>query len=433
MKARKMVGWIMSTLWVLFVSFGSYKLMFGGMGLSLEGKIDDCCTDFRDIDTINDKIHPVLLKLVETSFFRRFKVDLQAKCPFWALNEICKNPKSCGVCYCDEKDIPLNWKQEDQKIFERGRISPAVTEFYQEKADEVGTDHWGLSEPDTNRSVYVDLVKNVESYTGYQGQSVWAAIYRDNCFKGSDCLEERLLTRAISGMHASVSTHLCEHYNDFILNETYPHMSMYFERVGGYPDRLKNLYFAFTILLRGLNIASEHLKTYNFSTGNFMEDVSTSKLVQELLVLSQNHADVPFDESLLFRDQSKLEVKKQLQGYFKNITRIMNCVDCEKCRTYGKLQIAGLGTSLKLIFDESSKKKVSLSRNEIIALVNTMTKWSTSIKLIEKMYQRINDRNFESIRLCTLFFVLILALAKIMLIAHLRTVQAFKKRVSGVQ
>src|SRR3990167_5061150 len=119
MKARKMVGWIMSTLWVLFVSFGSYKLMFGGMGLSLEGKIDDCCTDFRDIDTINDKIHPVLLKLVETSFFRRFKVDLQAKCPFWALNEICKNPKSCGVCYCDEKDIPLNWKQEDQKIFER--------------------------------------------------------------------------------------------------------------------------------------------------------------------------------------------------------------------------------------------------------------------------------------------------------------------------
>ncbi len=35
---------------------------------------------------------------------------------------------------------------------------------------------------------------------------------------------------------------------------------------------------------------------------------------------------------------------------FRNVSRIMDCVSCEKCRLWGKIQITGLGTALKVIF-----------------------------------------------------------------------------------
>ena len=35
---------------------------------------------------------------------------------------------------------------------------------------------------------------------------------------------------------------------------------------------------------------------------------------------------------------------------FRNITRIMDCVECQKCRLWGKIQTQGIGTALKIIF-----------------------------------------------------------------------------------
>jgi len=111
---------------------------------------------------------------------------------------------------------------------------------------------------------YVDLVDNPERFTGYAGHSahkVWKAIYEENCFgavpylppsRGKDvggsgfaesvagmestslrslmsslagprdiqdtetCLEKRVFYRIISGLHASISIHICKDY----LNQT---------------------------------------------------------------------------------------------------------------------------------------------------------------------------------------------------------------------
>jgi hypothetical protein len=128
-------------------------------------------------------------------------------------------------------------------------------------------------ESGTPQGVYVSLVKNPERFTGYSGEhahAVWREIYRENCFemqsqdtqdaqdeetpekglsgsamsdleavmsgrtKGlrvsgatlaqeynqlrldNTCLEKRVFWRLISGMHTSISTHLCWDY----LNQT---------------------------------------------------------------------------------------------------------------------------------------------------------------------------------------------------------------------
>ena len=122
-------------------------------------------------------------------------------------------------------------------------------------------------ESGTSGGVYVSLVANPERFTGYTGDhtnAIWREIYRENCFKihpedveeeaiaskshyslreaksdleaimlgrkkgqrmtqqrnyiqlDNTCLEKRVFWRLISGMHTSISTHLCWDY----LNQT---------------------------------------------------------------------------------------------------------------------------------------------------------------------------------------------------------------------
>lgn len=420
----------MSLALCLYVAFCAWMLSTGDKTLKLEGKIDHCCTDYREISAINENIHPILMELVQTNFFRRFKVDLQAKCPFWALSEICKNPKSCGVCLCDEKDIPKNWLKEDKNIFERGKLQPTSKDLYRESKEQSMPHSWVLGEDENKNGAYIDLIKNVESFTGYQGQNIWETIYKHNCIQGATCAEERILNRVMSGMHTSISTHLSEYYEDFDFDFSYPNSEMYFEKVGNHPERIQNLYYAYSLLLRGLNLATDYLRTYNFSTNEFFEDVKTHRLVTSLLENSLKYGELPFDESMLFKDQTKIGLKDQLKGYFHNITRIIDCVECEKCKTYGKLQIQGLGTAFKLIFEENYHQKIDLSRNEIIALINTLAKWSTSIQLIPVMFDRVNTKRYEAIRVTSFLMILVVVVSKFMLVAHHAVVSKFKKRIS---
>ncbi len=38
----------------------------------------------------------------------------------------------------------------------------------------------------------------------------------------------------------------------------------------------------------------------------------------------------------------------ELRAHFRNISAVMDCIGCEKCRLWGKLQTLGLGTALKV-------------------------------------------------------------------------------------
>ena len=49
-------------------------------------------------------------------------------------------------------------------------------------------------------------------------------------------------------------------------------------------------------------------------------------------------------------------LKEEFKQHFRNVTRIMDCVGCDKCRLWGKVQTSGVGTALKILFelDESA-------------------------------------------------------------------------------
>ena len=66
----------------------------------------------------------------------------------------------------------------------------------------------------------------------------------------------------------------------------------------------------------------------------------------------QQACPVPFDEGRLWKGAGSGELKAQLQRHFQNITKVMDCVGCEKCKLWGKLQMLGalptrVGTSVQ--------------------------------------------------------------------------------------
>ncbi len=87
---------------------------------------------------------------------------------------------------------------------------------------------------------------------------------------------------------------------------------------------------------------------------------------------------MPFDESLIFGEIYSQEKQRNIFiQYFKEITEALNCVDCKKCRLYGKMQVEGLSVALRILLSKTE----NISRNEFIAFINTFNKWSQSIEI----------------------------------------------------
>ena len=125
---------------------------------------------------------------------------------------------------CSPPHLPLNWDQ----------INGLPGCYYRD------SDFCFLDS--STEGEYVDLIENPERFTGYTGPAahrVWNAIYHENCFGQSEatwspsklavsvpdtlasksnaegegtCMEKRVFYRVISGLHTSISTHICMEY-----------------------------------------------------------------------------------------------------------------------------------------------------------------------------------------------------------------------------
>ncbi|EXJ78402.1 hypothetical protein A1O1_08802 [Capronia coronata CBS 617.96] len=282
---------------------------------------------------------------------------------------------------------------------------------------------------------YVSLVNNTERYTGYSGmgaRQVWDAIYKENCFsakspRGSlrsktlqaaqnlknvfqeygrqhvddgedlyplddECLEQRAFYRIVSGMHASISTHLCWEYFNQTTGTWFHNVDCYKERLHTHPERVSNIYFNYALLTRAVAKARKHLESYTFCSGDPEQDFETK---QKVLALADKAAAGPhtFDESVMFQDPGVMDLKEDFRNRFRNVSRLMDCVGCDKCRLWGKVQTAGYGAALKILFEfdeDKNGENPHLRRTELVALVNTLARVSHSVDAIQKFRVAVN-------------------------------------------
>jgi hypothetical protein len=301
----------------------------------------------------------------------------------------------------------------------------------------------------TSKGDYVSLLRNPERFTGYAGdgaKQVWDAIYRENCFQRSsfphsaalgkdlsakgpaamdfkavieaagrqqvleeqrqhnpltpfvaktglehedECLEKRVFYRVISGMHASISTHLCWDFLNQTTGQWQPNTACYMGRLHNFPERISNLYFNYALLTRAIAKLGPYLskqQDYTFCLGDTDQDAVTRAKV---MAVADKAASVPqiFDESLMFKNGEGPSLKEDFRNRFRNVSRLMDCVGCDKCRLWGKLQTVGYGTALKVLFEfdnNDTPQAFTLKRTELVALFNTYARLSSSLSAIQK-------------------------------------------------
>ncbi|KAK7563922.1 endoplasmic reticulum Oxidoreductin 1-domain-containing protein [Phyllosticta citricarpa] len=303
---------------------------------------------------------------------------------------------------------------------------------------------------------YVSLVDNPERFTGYAGagaQQVWEAIYRENCFSkpkkngfssppmgldagnqaaldlrnvmrkqplrqsiqsaiahndspagrvdqlefDDECVEKRVFHRVVSGMHASISTHLCWDFLNQTTGQWGPNLACYEERLHHYPDRISNLYFNYALVLRAVGKLRNHLQSYQFCSADPLEDKFTKQLVTRLTnAIPSNQRETIFDESVMFADSAGMQLKEDFKQRFRNVSRIMDCVGCDKCRLWGKLQTNGYGTALKVLFEYDEQDVANappLRQTELVALINTLGRISHSLASIKNFRRMVAERD----------------------------------------
>ncbi|KAL4280682.1 hypothetical protein GQ457_03G035240 [Hibiscus cannabinus] len=336
------------------------------------------------------------------------EVKLWCNCPFWPDDGMCRL-RDCSVCECPESEFPESFKKpyhhglpSDDLNCQEGKPEATVDRTLDSKAFRgwPETDNpWTYDdETDNSEMTYVNLQLNPERYTGYTGPSarrIWDAVYSENCPKYPAeelCQEEKILYKLISGLHSSISIHIA---SDYLLDEAtnlWGHnLDLLYDRVLRYQNRVQNLYFTFLFVLRAVTKATDYLEQAEYNTGNPTEDLKTESLMRQLLYNPKLQAacPLPFDEARLWKGQRGPELKQKIQAQFKNISALMDCVGCEKCRLWGKLQVLGLGTALKILFsvngEEHLHRTLEVQRNEVIALMNLLNRLSESLKFVHEM------------------------------------------------
>ena len=134
------------------------------------------------------------------------------------------------------------------------------------------------------------------------------------------------------------------------------------------------------MLIRGISRYADEIKNFPINLDDFNEAIKTQNLIKNLINILSQEKEYYFSKYEFFsKSLMKEEEKNQFTNYFKNIAKIMDCVDCLKCRVYGKMQVLGLATALRKLLNE---EPIQLTRNELVALINTLKKWVESIKIM---------------------------------------------------
>lgn len=95
-----------------------------------------------------------------------------------------------------------------------------------------------------------------------------------------------------------------------------------------------------------------------------------------------------------------LALKEEFRRHFVNISSIMDCVGCDKCRLWGKLQTHGMGTALKILFSDTpasalngrNYSKFQLQRNDVVALLNSLGRFSSSIREVHEFRKVMGEK-----------------------------------------
>ena len=87
------------------------------------------------------------------------------------------------------------------------------------------------------------------------------------------------------------------------------------------------------------------------------------------------------------RDADSVEALWDARMRSRDLLRIMNCVQCNKCRLHGKIAFLGLATAMQILVGHSGEGSDpgTLHRVELAALMTTLHRCSKAIQFCQEM------------------------------------------------
>jgi Endoplasmic Reticulum Oxidoreductin 1 (ERO1) len=269
-------------------------------------------------------------------------------------------------------------------------------------ASEHGFELDGWARWDMPTEDYYDIAVFPEGYTGYDGREVWQFIHNKICFEGYQYDDDHWkadFNKAVSGLHSMISAQVnrgiqerVENGEAFTDDEVWRDPNAEFQRrlspQGETPLALENLYFAYMLLLKAASKAKSHL-LYDVQSGKISADAGYA--LQSILddpLLNDESVGVAFKKlhhhAVMDTDSKAALWEARMRA--RELGRIMNCVQCNKCRLHGKVSIMGLSTALQILVGEDGEGGDinSLHRVELATLMATLHKFSTAVDFCQK-------------------------------------------------
>lgn len=261
----------------------------------------------------------------------------------------------------------------------------------------------GWARWDMPNNDYYDAYEFEESYTGYDGKEVWNFIHQRICFSEYEYDDDHWkadFNKAVSGLHSMISAQIVRGISDkieegepFTEKEIWRDPQKEFERrlspSGETPLAIENLYFYFMLLLTAVNKAKLRL----------LEDCASCKIDKETAKDLKAALSSPLlDESSVgvasrklhdhaVKDSDSVGALWEARMRTRELLRIMNCVQCNKCRLHGKISVASLSTALQILMGRTGEGEDPdrIHRVELATLMTSLHKASRAIKLVHQM------------------------------------------------
>jgi len=295
--------------------------------------------------------------------------------------------ESCEIYPIDDEDVPPGIKLID--------------------SEEHNFDLDGWARFDMPSDDYYDTTQFPEDFTGYDGSEIWNFIHNRICFHDETISDEydsdnwkTDFNKAVSGLHSMVSAQIISGISDKIesgegfeesVEWTDPQAE--FKRrlspSGETPKAIENLYFSYMLILTGAAAARDRL-LQDCDSGKIDEASAASLRLVLASPLFDDPSIVVASRKLhdhAVKDENSITALWEARMRTRELMRIMNCVQCNKCRFHGKIAVLGLSTALQVLLGRTGDggDPSRIHRVELAAMMTTLSKFSNAVSLIKEM------------------------------------------------
>lgn len=251
---------------------------------------------------------------------------------------------------------------------------------------------------------YYDTSQFKEEYTGYDGSDIWKFIHERICFQEIDENDEDWkadFNKAVSGLHSMISAQIIKSLEQKIEDDDLNDDDQWTDPLVEYERRLSpsgenkhamdNMYFGYMLLLSAVGKARDRL-LQDCDSGKIDSDAADKLKSVINFALLDDPTIVVASGKLHDHAMKDADSMWEARMRTRELMRIMNCVQCNKCRLHAKISVLGLSTALQVLLGRSGEggDATRIHRVELAAMMTTLSKFSSSIRYCTNMSKQIS-------------------------------------------